>query len=49
VALLEEQSEDRLQEFVPIRYGRMAASPFAFLRGSAIVMAEDLSRTRRRA
>ena len=30
---------------MPIRYGRMAASPFAFLRGSAAVMAADLAGT----
>ena len=30
---------------MPIRYGRMMASPFAFLRGSAIVMAQDLAGT----
>ncbi len=34
----------RLEELIPIRFGRMAASPFAFLRGSAAVMAADLSR-----
>lgn len=35
----------RQQELVPLRMGRMAASPFAFLRGAAAVMAWDLSRT----
>jgi uncharacterized protein (DUF2252 family) len=45
VALLERQGQDRVPELVPIRYGRMLASPFAFLRGSAIVMADDLSHT----
>ena len=34
-----------MPELVPIRYGRMAASPFAFLRGSAAVMAADLAGT----
>jgi uncharacterized protein (DUF2252 family) len=33
----------RLEELIPIRFGRMAASPFTFLRGSAAVMAADLS------
>jgi uncharacterized protein (DUF2252 family) len=33
----------RLEELIPIRFGRMAVSPFAFLRGSAAVMAADLS------
>ena len=40
VELLEAQARDRIQELLPIRYGRMMASPFAFLRGSAIVMAQ---------
>ena len=35
----------RQQELVPLRVGRMAASPFAFLRGAAAVMAWDLSHT----
>ena len=45
LALLEEQAESRLSNLVPIRYGRMLASPFAFFRGAALVMASDLSRT----
>jgi uncharacterized protein (DUF2252 family) len=45
VSLLEEQAEDRVSDLVPIRYGRMLASPFSFLRGSAIVMASDLAGT----
>ena len=36
----------RQEQFVPLRMGRMAASPFAFLRGAAAVMAWDLSHTR---
>ncbi|WP_031487380.1 DUF2252 domain-containing protein [Streptomyces bicolor] len=43
VAVLERQGLDRLPELLPIRYGRMAASPFAFLRGAAAVMAADLA------
>ncbi|MCU7821669.1 DUF2252 domain-containing protein [Kitasatospora sp. DSM 101779] len=43
VTLLERQAVTRLPELVPIRYGRMAASPFAFLRGAAVVMAADLA------
>jgi uncharacterized protein (DUF2252 family) len=43
--LLQAQDQGRLPELVPIRYGRMLASPFAFLRGSATVMANDLSST----
>ncbi|HEY6474511.1 MAG TPA: DUF2252 family protein, partial [Acidimicrobiales bacterium] len=45
VSLLEEQATSRVQELVPIRYGRMLASPFAFFRGAALIMASDLSRT----
>ncbi|MFJ2604657.1 DUF2252 domain-containing protein [Streptomyces sp. NPDC091279] len=43
VAVLERQGRDRLPELLPIRYGRMSASPFAFLRGGAAVMAADLA------
>ena len=45
VALLEEQAVSRVPELVPIRYGRMLASPFAFYRGGALIMAADLART----
>jgi uncharacterized protein (DUF2252 family) len=45
VGLLQEQDGDRLPHLLPIKYGRMAASPFAFLRGSAVVMAADLAAT----
>ena len=45
VDLLESQSKNRVQELIPVRYGRMMTSPFAFYRGSAIIMAEDLSHT----
>lgn len=43
VTILEEQAKTRLPFLVPIRYSRMLASPFAFLRGSAAVMASDLA------
>lgn len=43
VELLEEQARSRLPELVPIRYGRMLASPFAFFRGAAYLMACDLA------
>jgi uncharacterized protein (DUF2252 family) len=43
--LLQAQDEGRLQRLLPIKYGRMLASPFAFLRGSAVVMAADLANT----
>jgi uncharacterized protein (DUF2252 family) len=45
VATLEKSSRGRLPELKPIRYGRMARSPFTFLRGSAAVMAADLAHT----
>jgi uncharacterized protein (DUF2252 family) len=45
VALLEEQGATRVRELVPIRHGRMAASPFAFFRGGALIMAADLAST----
>lgn len=45
VAWLEQQASSRVPELVPVRYGRMAASPFAFFRGAALVMAADLATT----
>ena len=47
IALLEEQAETRVPELVPIRYGRMLESPFAFFRGGALIMASDLAATPR--
>ena len=43
VDLLDEQAQTRLTELVPIRYGRMLVSPFAFFRGGAYLMASDLA------
>lgn len=43
VAILTQQDLSRLPELVPIRHGRMVATPFTFLRGAAAVMAEDLA------
>jgi uncharacterized protein (DUF2252 family) len=43
VELLEEQAASRVQELVPIRYGRMLVSPFTFYRGAAYPMAADLA------
>ena len=43
LAILGAQDETRVPELVPIRYGRMLASPFAFFRGAAAVMADDLA------
>src|SRR5690606_30589359 len=45
VTAVEESGRGRLPELTPIRVGRMAATPFAFLRGSAGLMAYDLART----
>jgi uncharacterized protein (DUF2252 family) len=43
IVLLEEQARTRVPELVPVRYGRMLVSPFAFFRGAATVMANDLA------
>ena len=43
LGLLHAQDESREPELLPLRYQRMSASPFAFLRGSAVVMAADLA------
>jgi uncharacterized protein (DUF2252 family) len=45
VDLLIENSSGRIEELIPIRYGRMMVSPFTFYRGAAAVMASDLSHT----
>ena len=45
IALLQAQDTGRIEQLLPIKYGRMVASPFAFLRGSAAVMAADLAAT----
>ncbi len=45
VAVLAAQAATRVQELVPIRYGRMLVSPFTFYRGAAAVMAADLAAT----
>ncbi|MFE9425105.1 DUF2252 domain-containing protein [Kitasatospora sp. NPDC006697] len=43
VRVLLDQGADRVPELLPIRHGRMAGSPFAFLRGAAAVLAADLA------
>ncbi|MFC9834474.1 DUF2252 domain-containing protein [Rhodococcus sp. NPDC127530] len=43
VGLLAKQATERVAELVPIRYGRMSATAFAFYRGAAAIMADDLS------
>jgi hypothetical protein len=45
IKILAESSARRIQHLVPIRYGRMLQSPFAFYRGAAAIMAADLSHT----
>jgi len=47
VALLEEQDKTREPDLVPVRHGRMMASPFTFYRGAAKIMAADLKDTPR--
>ena len=45
IGLLAKQAESRVPELVPIRWGRMMASPFTYYRGAALPMASDLSHT----
>jgi uncharacterized protein (DUF2252 family) len=45
VELLIQSSKDRIPNLIPIRYGRMMQSPFAFYRGAAAIMAADLAIT----
>ena len=45
VELLRRQEQHRIPELLPIRHQRMSASPFAFLRGAAAVMARDFQGT----
>src|SRR5258708_21308862 len=45
ISLLEQSNKTRVARLVPIRNGRMSLSPFAFLRGSAGIMACDLAKT----
>ena len=45
IALLHASNEGRVLELVPIRFGRMVQSPFAFFRGAAALMAADLAST----
>ncbi len=45
LGLLEEQAKARVPELVPIRWGRMMASPFSYYRGAALPMASDLAAT----
>lgn len=45
IKLLRESNKNRVARLVPLRYGRMLESPFAFYRGSACIQAHDLSST----
>jgi uncharacterized protein (DUF2252 family) len=45
VGLLERQATTRLADLVPVRYGRMLASPFSYFRGAALSMAADFAAT----
>src|ERR1700735_5697391 len=45
IELLHEANEGRIPELIPLRFSRMAQSPFAFYRGSAALMAADLAST----
>lgn len=45
IQLLMESNAGRVESLIPIRFGRMASSPFAFYRGSAALMAADLANT----
>src|SRR5438552_14618987 len=45
ISLLEEANKTRLHHLVPIRFGRMSLSAFAFYRGTADIMAYDLAKT----
>ena len=43
ITILENQAKHRIESLIPIRYERMAQSPFAFFRGGAAIMAQDLA------
>jgi uncharacterized protein (DUF2252 family) len=43
--ILKAQNRNRYADLIPLRWGRMVASPFTFFRGAAAVMAADLSNT----
>jgi uncharacterized protein (DUF2252 family) len=44
VEQIKESHKGRIDRLVPVRVGRMIASPYGFLRGTAVVMAEDVAR-----
>jgi uncharacterized protein (DUF2252 family) len=43
--ILLDSNVGRIEHLVPIRFGRMSQSPFAFYRGAAAIMASDLAKT----
>jgi uncharacterized protein (DUF2252 family) len=45
ISILEESNKTRIPQLVPIRFGRMSMSAFAFYRGTADIMAYDLAKT----
>ena len=45
VELIQASNDGRMRTLVPVRFGRMASSPFAFYRGAAALMAADLATT----
>jgi uncharacterized protein (DUF2252 family) len=45
IGLIEDQNKDRVDWLVPVRHRRMMASPFAFYRAGARIMATDLRTT----
>src|SRR5665811_1220027 len=46
IKLLEESDADRIPGLIPVKYQRMAVSPFTFFRGAAILQARDLATAR---
>src|SRR5580704_5579722 len=45
IDILEKSNEGRLQDLIPVRWGRMMPSAFTFYRGAAALMAWDLAKT----
>ncbi len=45
VEIVSASNQGRMAQLIPIRFGRMSASPFAFYRGAAALMAADLATT----
>ena len=45
IALIESSNEDRLENLIPVRHGRMVQSAFAYFRGTALIQAHDLKGT----